>query len=130
MIEKSIEHMMVVLVRSKHGLMFYSYRLLNYIASSSSSNHFHCWALPMHSDTNHFASHCEYLHTLHRRLKCHVGLSDTTCMASVSVWVTVNSHFKLPGTRHFLKNILFKLSDVSFLKLGVCLFMSSRNESM
>mgnify|MGYP003703221993 CR=1 FL=1 len=124
-IEKSIQHIMVMLVRSKRGLLFYSHRILNYTVSSSSSNCFHCWALLMPSDTDHFASHCEYLHTLHRRLKCRVGLPDTTNMASVGVWVTVSGHFKLPGTRRFLKNILFKLSDVSFLKLGVCSFMTS-----
>ncbi|BAS75036.1 Os01g0828500 [Oryza sativa Japonica Group] len=110
MIEKSIEHMMVMPVRSKRGLMFYSHHLLNYIASPSLSNLFHCWASPMPSDTDQFASHCEYLRTQHRRLKCHVGLPDTTRMASVGVWVTVNGHFKLPVTKHFLENVLFKLS--------------------
>jgi hypothetical protein len=114
MIEKSIEHMMIVPVWSKRGLLFYSHRLLNYIVSPSSSNRFHCWASPMPSDTDHFASHCEYLHTLHRRLKCHVGLPDTTCMASVGVWVTVNGHFKLPGTALPRKCI------IQILRLGVC----------
>lgn len=65
--------------------------------------------------------HREYLHTLHWPLKCYVGLSDTTHMASVSVLVTVSSHLKLVDARHFLENIVLKLLDRPFLKLGVCL---------
>uniref|UniRef100_A0A0E0L1C8 Uncharacterized protein n=1 Tax=Oryza punctata TaxID=4537 RepID=A0A0E0L1C8_ORYPU len=109
MVEKSVEHIYdgraCAIKAWVPVLLIYSHRLLNYIASSSSSNNFYYWASPMLSDVDHFASHCEYLHTLHRRLKCHVGLLDTTRMASIGVWVIISGHFKLSGTRHFLENV-------------------------